>query len=114
MGRSEFTKAQRRQMMAASPAVKRWLLDKYRRDIADATPQYATSPQDKAEKKRLRRVRQDQLKGKRLAELGRRRAEPGTYGPGTGRGALPSKQKLKQAQQSPSLLEQLRRDGKKK
>lgn len=89
-------------------------MEQYWREIAGARQKDATSGQTKAEKKRLRRLRQEQLKKERLAELERGRSERGTYGPGTGRGALPSKQELRQAQQGPSLLEQLRRDGKKK
>jgi hypothetical protein len=37
----------------------------------------------------------------------------GRYGAGTGRGELPSRQRIRDVDQGPTLLEQLRRDGSK-
>ena len=62
--------------------------------------------------KHERSARRNRAKQERLKQLEHEKPKVGGYGPGTGRGALPSMQQIRNAKNSPSLLDQLRNDGK--
>jgi hypothetical protein len=98
MDLSEFNPDQRRNLLAAGAEAVNGLAEDYRRRNR--------SPWSRA--KRL----SEQAEQNRIARLNYKPAKPtGKYGPGTGQGQLPSKDRWAEVNQSPSLLEQLRKDG---
>lgn len=119
MGLSKFNQEQRANILSAA---------KYeeRRDLNQQQQANILSAATEGERRNpTQKYRRRKGKGKGSSKKGRgtlypvslaisqpSKSEPsGVYGPGTGRGALPSKKKLLEVKRSPSLLEQLRRDG---